>query len=97
MGRLIIYLCTVDFVLMMESTKGILTQFSIISLYAFHHFYSNLLNGSNYAQWAQAVEVFILGSKKFNYRTEDLPLTTDSKYVDWITKDAQIRSFCGTV
>ena len=25
------------------------------------------LNGSNYAQWAQAAEVFLLGRKKFDY------------------------------
>ena len=25
------------------------------------------IDGSDYAQWAQAVEVFLLGRKKFNY------------------------------
>ena len=30
------------------------------------------LNGSNYAQWAQAVEVFLLGRKKFDYVIKDL-------------------------
>ena len=50
------------------------------------------LNGSNYAQWAQAVEVFLLGKKKFDYVIKEPPVPTDSKFADWRAKDAQIRS-----
>ena len=49
------------------------------------------LNGCNYAQWAQAVEVFLLGRKKFDYISEP-PVSTDSKFADWRVEDAQIRS-----
>ena len=49
------------------------------------------LNGCNYAQWAQAVEVFLLGRKKFDYISEP-PVSTDSKFADWRAEDAQIRS-----
>ena len=50
------------------------------------------LNGSNYAQWAQAVEVFLLGRKKFNYVIKGPPIPTDPKFTDWRAEDAQIRS-----
>ena len=50
------------------------------------------LNGSNYAQWAQAVEVFLLGRKKFDYVIKEPPVPTDPKFADWRAKDAQIRS-----
>ena len=50
------------------------------------------LNGSNYAQWAQAVEVFLLGRKKFDYVIKEPPVPTDPKFADWRAEDAQIRS-----
>ena len=50
------------------------------------------LNGSNYAQWAQAVEVFLLGRKKFDYVIKEPPVPTDPKFADWRVEDAQIRS-----
>ena len=50
------------------------------------------LNGSNYAQWAQAVEVFLLGRKKFDYVINEPHVFTDSKFGDWRAKDAQVRS-----
>ena len=50
------------------------------------------LNGSNYAQWAYAVEVFLLGRKKFDYMISESPISMDSKFADWRAKDAQIRS-----
>ena len=50
------------------------------------------LNGSNYAQWAQAIEVFLLGRKKFDYVIKDPLVPTDSKFADWRAEDAQIRS-----
>ena len=37
------------------------------------------LNGSNYAQWAQAVEVFLLGRKKFDYMIKEPLVPTDPK------------------
>ena len=40
------------------------------------------LNVSNYAQWAQTVEVFLLGRKKFDYIISGPPTSTDSKYAD---------------
>ena len=51
------------------------------------------LNGSNYAQWAQAVEVFLLGRKKFDYVIKEPPIPTEPKFADWRVEDAQIRSF----
>ena len=39
------------------------------------------LNGSNYAQWAQVVEVFLLGRKKFNYVLKEPTIPTDLKFV----------------
>lgn len=53
---------------------------------------SNYEAMSNYAQWAQAVEVFLLGRKEFNYLIDDHPPTADPKYADWRVEDAQIRS-----
>ena len=50
------------------------------------------LNGSNYAQWAQAVEVFLFGRKKFDYVISEPPIPTNPKFVDWKAEDAQIRS-----
>ena len=50
------------------------------------------LNGSNYAQWAQAVEVFLLGRKKFDYMIKEPPVPIDPKFADWRAEDAQIRS-----
>ena len=50
------------------------------------------LNGSNYAQWAQVVEVFLLDRKKFDYVIREPPVPTDPKFADWRAKDAQIRS-----
>ena len=50
------------------------------------------LNGSNYAQWAQVVEVFLLGRKKFNYVLKEPTIPTDLKFADWRAEDAQIRS-----
>ena len=50
------------------------------------------LNGSNYAQWAQAVEVFLLGRKRFDYVIKEPPVPTDTKFADWRAEDAQIRS-----
>ena len=50
------------------------------------------LNGSNYAQWAQAVEVFLLGRKKFDYMIQEPPIPTDLKFADWRAEVAQIRS-----
>ena len=50
------------------------------------------LNGSNYAQWAQVVEVFLLGRKKFDYVINEPPVPTDPKFADWRAEDAQIRS-----
>ena len=50
------------------------------------------LNGSNYAQWAQAVEVFLLGRKRFDYVIKEPPVPTDTKFADWRGEDAQIRS-----
>ena len=50
------------------------------------------LNGSNYAQWAHAVEVFLLGRKKFDYVIKEPLVPTDPKFADWRAKDAQIRS-----
>ena len=47
------------------------------------------LNGSNYAQ---AVEVFLLGRKKFDYVIKEPPVPTDPKFADWRAEDAQIRS-----
>lgn len=49
------------------------------------------LNRSNYAKWAKAVEVFLLGRKKFDYMISEPPVSTDSKFADWRTEDAQIR------
>ena len=46
------------------------------------------LNGSNYAQWAQAVEVFLLGRKKFDYVIKELPIAIDHKFADWKAEDA---------
>ena len=46
------------------------------------------LNGSNYAQWAQAVEVFLLGRKKFDYVIKESPIPIDPKFADWKAKDA---------
>ena len=40
------------------------------------------LNGSNYAQWTQAVEVFLLGRKKFDYVIKEPPVPTDPKFAD---------------
>ena len=37
------------------------------------------LNGSNYAQ---AVEVFLLGRKKFDYVIKEPPVPTDPKFAD---------------
>ena len=37
------------------------------------------LNGSNYAQ---AVEVFLLGRKKFDYVIKEPPVPTNSKFAD---------------
>ena len=51
------------------------------------------LNGSNYAQWAQAVEVFLLSRKKFDYVINEPPVPIDPKFANWRAKDAQIRSF----
>ena len=51
------------------------------------------LNGSNYAQWAQAVEVFLLGRKKFDYVINEPLVPTNPKFVvDWRAEGAQIRS-----
>ena len=50
------------------------------------------LNGSNYAQWAQSVEVFLLGRKKFDYMIQEPPIPTDLKFADWRAEVAQIRS-----
>ena len=50
------------------------------------------LNGSNYAQWAQAVEVFLLSRKKFDYVIKEPPVPTNPKFADWRAEDAQIRS-----
>ena len=50
------------------------------------------LNGSNDAQWAQAVEVFLLGRKKFDCVINEPRVFTDSKFGDWRAKDAQVRS-----
>ncbi|KAK4538990.1 hypothetical protein RGQ29_032077, partial [Quercus rubra] len=47
------------------------------------------LNGSN---WAQVVEVFLLGRKKFDYVIKEPPVPTDPKFADWRAEDAQIRS-----
>ena len=41
----------------------------------------------------QAVDVFLLGRKKFHYLTDNPPRSTDSKYADERAEDAQIRSF----
>lgn len=41
----------------------------------------------------QAVDVFLLGRKKFHYLTDNPPPSTDSKYADERAEDAQIRSF----
>jgi len=46
------------------------------------------LNGSNYAQWAQAVEIFLLGRKKFDYVIKEPPIPTDPKSADWRAEDA---------
>ena len=40
------------------------------------------LNGSNYAQWAQAIEVFLLGRKKFDYVIKEPPVQIDLKFSD---------------
>ena len=40
------------------------------------------LNGSNYAQWAQTVEVFLLSRKKFDYVIKEPPIPTDPKFAD---------------
>ena len=40
------------------------------------------LDGSNYAQWAQAVKVFLLGRNKFDYVIHEPPVSTDSKYAN---------------
>ena len=37
------------------------------------------LNGSN---WAQVVEVFLLGRKKFDYVIKEPPVPTDPKFAD---------------
>ena len=50
------------------------------------------LNGCNYAQWAQAVEVFLRGRKKFDYVINEPPIPTDPKFADWRVEDSQIRS-----
>ena len=50
------------------------------------------LDGSNHARWAQAIEVFLLGRKKFDYVIQEPPVSIDSNYADWRAKDAQIRS-----
>ena len=50
------------------------------------------LNGSNYAPGAQAVEVFLLGRKKFDYVINEPRVFMDSKFGDWRAKDAQVRS-----
>ena len=50
------------------------------------------LNGSNYAQWAQALEVFLLGRKKFDYVINKPPVPIDPKFADWRADDAQSRS-----
>ena len=47
------------------------------------------LNGSNYAQ---AVKVFLLGRKKFDYMIKEPPVPTNSKFADWRAEDAQIKS-----
>lgn len=49
------------------------------------------LDGSNFAQWAQAVEVFLLGQNMFKYLTNDPPPIMDSKFSDWRAKDTQIQ------
>ena len=46
------------------------------------------LNGSNYAQWAQAVEVFLLGRKKFANVIKEPPVPTDPKFANWRAEDA---------
>ena len=50
------------------------------------------LNGSNYAQQAQTVEVSLLARKKFDYVIKEPPVPTDPKFADWKVEDAQIRS-----
>ena len=50
------------------------------------------LNGTNYAQWAQVVELFLLGRKKFDYVIKEPPVPTNPKFADWRVEDAQIRS-----
>ena len=50
------------------------------------------LNGSNYAQWVQAIEVFLLGRKKFDYVISEPSVPTDPKFANWRAEDAQIRS-----
>ena len=42
---------------------------------------------NNYAQWAQVVEVFLLGRKKFDYVIREPPVSTDSKYSNWRVED----------
>ena len=49
------------------------------------------LNGSNYAQWAQSVEVFLLGRTKFDYMIKEPLVPTDPKFANWRAEDAQIR------
>ena len=56
------------------------------------------INGDNYAQCPDVVEVFLLGRKQYHY-TDDIPPpprvhagSIGSKYADWKAEDAQIRS-----
>ena len=49
---------------------------SMLSITSIH------LNGSNYAQWAQAVEVFLLGRKKFDYVIKEPLVPTNPKFAD---------------
>ena len=62
-GRLIIYLCTVVYFILFlffydDSTEVIQPNF-LLSL-DMHSIHSICLSGSNYAQWAKAVEVFFM-------------------------------------
>ena len=53
------------------------------------------LNGSNYAQWAQAVEVFLLSRKKFDYVIKEPPAPTTLNLLIGEPKMHKLGVVCG--
>ncbi len=67
--RLLLLLCLFSsiwkFLIAFVLHKGkLIERYMEFELWAFYYFHSSIcLNGSNYAQWAQAINVFLLGRK----------------------------------